>query len=523
MPRSAEAFMETSRGRWFLTEYAKRNRNADTRMVLDAVARIEQSLAAQKEEDLEREASLQREGLSAQQAAEAVAAAAAAQERLTEALAAIRSSVEAAQESAVEALDSLALEQRLAPVRKGARVLREIAWRLREIGNDGRICDLINSQVAVIEKGSEQISSEEARVALRAAFAALQGRLVEFGDDDPRAGCRGRSGGCALPAAPEMAPATVTAEALFGRGIAPRTLPRHCPAPPAMPRRGRAETRRKPRRPRKSPLAEETGSGDRRRQNAAAQDADAEDEAILDMIAMEMGAPDPIDDDEIAAAMAEPAHSRSPRRSNRRSCAKYPNRSSHRRRRRFNRRLATPAAARRRRPACGRNVARLEHSRQWHAEQAGQGGQRSAGADPAHEPGREDRVLLVSGLCAALEALASFHNAPAAFVASANTSLSGCFGPPPTSSWQDCLLQGEIAVKTRIIVNPMANKGNCGKRWPQIRAELEKHLGPLAADDIAMTREPNHATKLAREAVDAVTAAWSPSAATAPSAKCSTA
>ena len=36
--------------------------------------------------------------------------------------------------------------------------------------------------------------------------------------------------------------------------------------------------------------------------------ADAEDEAILDMIAMEMGAPDPIDDDEIATAMAEPAH-----------------------------------------------------------------------------------------------------------------------------------------------------------------------------------------------------------------------
>src|SRR5882762_5764016 len=82
-----EAFMETSRGRWFLTEYAKRNRNADTHMVLDAVARIEQSLAAQREETLEREASLQRdEGLSAQQAAEAVAAAAAAQERLTEAL-----------------------------------------------------------------------------------------------------------------------------------------------------------------------------------------------------------------------------------------------------------------------------------------------------------------------------------------------------------------------------------------------------------------------------------------------------
>src|SRR4030081_3852969 len=45
----SEAFMETSRGRWFLGEYAKRNRNADTRMVLDAVARIEESLAAQRQ------------------------------------------------------------------------------------------------------------------------------------------------------------------------------------------------------------------------------------------------------------------------------------------------------------------------------------------------------------------------------------------------------------------------------------------------------------------------------------------
>ena len=45
----SEAFMETSRGRWFLGEYAKRNRNSDTRMVLDAVSRIEETLAAQKQ------------------------------------------------------------------------------------------------------------------------------------------------------------------------------------------------------------------------------------------------------------------------------------------------------------------------------------------------------------------------------------------------------------------------------------------------------------------------------------------
>src|SRR4051794_35211932 len=120
----AEAFMETSRGRWFLTEYAKRNRNADTHMVLDAVARIEQSLAAQREETLEREASLQRdEGLSAQQAAEAVAAAAAAQERLTEALAAIRSSVEAAEESAVEGAPRVVMANPIGAARWGTRGL----------------------------------------------------------------------------------------------------------------------------------------------------------------------------------------------------------------------------------------------------------------------------------------------------------------------------------------------------------------------------------------------------------------
>jgi hypothetical protein len=300
----AEAFMETSRGRWFLTEYAKRNRNADTRMVLDAVARIEQNLDAQREETLEREASLQRlqqeEGLSAQQAAEAVVAAAAAQERLTEALAAIRNSVEAAEESAVEALDSLALDQRLAPVRKGARVLREIAWRLREIGNDGRICDLIDSQVTVIEKGTDQFSSEEARAGLRAAFAALQGRLVEFGDDDHSLGPAPETEAAApSPATPEMAAAAEMVETFLAQKAAE--------ALSASPAKSAEAVLTQPETPPAAeiPAAEQAAVQEAAVQNAAPQDADAHDEAVLDMIAMEMGAPDPISDDEIAEAVAE--------------------------------------------------------------------------------------------------------------------------------------------------------------------------------------------------------------------------
>src|ERR1700734_3416655 len=143
-----EAFMETSRGRWFLGEYAKRNRNADTKMVLDAVARIEGTLAAQKQPEPEPT----RDPL------------------LDQALASFRAALSEARHAATNAVGDLALEQNLAPVRKGARVIREIAWRLREIGADGRICDLIDSQVSAIEAGCGRISSSGASAGLRAAF-----------------------------------------------------------------------------------------------------------------------------------------------------------------------------------------------------------------------------------------------------------------------------------------------------------------------------------------------------------------
>lgn len=325
----SEAFMETSRGRWFLTEYAKRNRNADTRMVLDAVARIEQSLAAQKEETL----SAQREGLAAQQqsadaaaaksAAEAAAAAAeAADNRLKGALAAIRAAVETAEASATEALDGLALEQRQAAVRKGSRVLREIAWRLREIGNDSRICDLIDSQVAVIEKASEEVTTEEAKAALGAAFAVIGGRLAEFGSSAPAPAAE-----AAALDTPDMPPVAVAeavetiaaqeaeafassfaepAEAEVAKEIVEAEI-----AEAASTETARAETTLA------APLvdtetavaaAETLEVTDVTDTAVPDEAADAHDEAILDMIAMEMGAPDPIDDDEIAAAMAEPAH-----------------------------------------------------------------------------------------------------------------------------------------------------------------------------------------------------------------------
>ncbi|MBR1249338.1 hypothetical protein JQ609_20720 [Bradyrhizobium sp. AUGA SZCCT0169] len=299
----SEAFMETSRGRWFLGEYAKRNRNADTSMVLDAVARIEQSLAAQKEESLaiQREAAnAQREAANAQRAAaDAVADNSLAEAKLVEALIAIRGALEAAQTSAMGAIDGLALNEKLAPVRKGARVIREIAWRLREIGNDSRICDLIDSQVQVIEKGAEQISSDEAKAALEAAFASLAGRIAEFSDEEtPAPVAQDESPAVAEMIEESPASQTQAATSAFSTdAVAPAAEAVAAEVVIAEAVVSQADA-----------ALEEVETAETAGIELTAEAADAHDEAVLDMIAMEMGAPDPIDDDEFAEPEIEQAH-----------------------------------------------------------------------------------------------------------------------------------------------------------------------------------------------------------------------
>ncbi|MBR1237771.1 hypothetical protein JQ611_37760 [Bradyrhizobium sp. AUGA SZCCT0182] len=330
----SEAFMETSRGRWFLGEYAKRNRNADTSMVLDAVARIEQSLAAQKEESLaiQREAAnAQREAANAQRAAaDAVADNSLAEAKLVEALIAIRGALEAAQTSAMGAIDGLALDEKLAPVRKGARVIREIAWRLREIGNDSRICDLIDSQVQVIEKGAEQISSDEAKAALEAAFASLAGRIAEFSDEETPAPVAEAAVAERPVAEALVAEAYVAAPAPVAQDESPAVAEviEEAPASEAQAATSSVSTLAL------APAAEavvaevmvaeavvaeavvsqaeaaleEVETAETAGIELTAEAADAHDEAVLDMIAMEMGAPDPIDDDEFVEPEIEQAH-----------------------------------------------------------------------------------------------------------------------------------------------------------------------------------------------------------------------
>lgn len=290
------AFMETSRGRWFLGEYAKRNRNADTRMVLDAVARIEDSLSAQRQ----------------------AAAAAIRDEQLAQALAGLRGAIEAAQASAIAALDGISFEPNLAPVRKGVRVIREISWRLREIGNDGRICDIIDSQASAIEAGAAEVSMDDAKAVLDGAFAALARRLSEFDPDQAATPVAEPAAVAEAPVA-EPSAAVPSPQPLAESAASDATVAATPPAPPqeavatpsaeaAMPAstpsiEATAATTPEPNEAwlkAEAALAEAEAAELARVTEAA---ADAQDEAVLDLIAMEMGAPDPIDEEAIAEEM----------------------------------------------------------------------------------------------------------------------------------------------------------------------------------------------------------------------------
>jgi hypothetical protein len=272
-----EAFMETSRGRWFLGEYAKRNRNADTRLVLDAVVRIEQSIAAQKK--------------------------AAAEAELNEAVAAIRSAVTAAQAVANAGLDGLAFDERLAPIGKGVRIIREISWRWREIGTDGRICDILDSQVAAIENSAGQITVTEARAAIDHAFGAIEARLNELtrGADAPAQARRDDEDANVVPFPAPAEEATELETAAADEIAAAEPV---AEAPEAKVAERIMATAVEPVAEAAAPIADVVGAIEVVDEAAA----DAHDEAMLDLIAAEMSAPDPMENEFVVeeTAIAEP-------------------------------------------------------------------------------------------------------------------------------------------------------------------------------------------------------------------------
>ncbi len=163
---SAKPSWRPSRGRWFLKEYARRNRNADTAMVLEAVTRIETSLAAQKAQEALQQAPVT---------------------PLTDAMEAIRAIIDDAKATAAEAVTRSTGSEALAPSRKGVRIILEVAWRLREIGYDSRICDILEAQAKAIAANHDVLhdvlANPAAHDAVLSAFDLAMRRIGELADE----------------------------------------------------------------------------------------------------------------------------------------------------------------------------------------------------------------------------------------------------------------------------------------------------------------------------------------------------
>lgn len=174
-----EAFVETSRGRWFLNEYARRNRHADTRQVLDAVERIEATLARQQM----------------------------ARAALSDAMVGgIADAVAQAKARALAALHGApAPDAALAAIGEAVDRIGDVSWTLRECGADTRICDLLDASIAVIADARAHVPATTVDAdAFAAIFDELTARLDALARDEAPVAARAerREPGPAADAAP---------------------------------------------------------------------------------------------------------------------------------------------------------------------------------------------------------------------------------------------------------------------------------------------------------------------------------
>jgi hypothetical protein len=127
------AVMETERGRWFLREFGRRNRNADTQMLLEAITRLEKVVGgARVAHDVDRlRAQLHEMASAIAQTKTEIASIHAVEQEHSRLFA------------ASEALDAITrtTEQATSDILAAAEQIQESAWTLREDGANTNLCD----------------------------------------------------------------------------------------------------------------------------------------------------------------------------------------------------------------------------------------------------------------------------------------------------------------------------------------------------------------------------------------------
>ncbi|MCC5977011.1 MAG: hypothetical protein JJU21_03015 [Salinarimonas sp.] len=136
------AVMETERGRWFLKEYARRNRAADTQMLLGAIERLE-SMMVQSREAQEKD----RLRMDLLEMSRAIS-------RTKQEISTLRPQGPQPNDLAVasEALDAIVrtTERATSDILEAAEQIQEAAWTLREEGASEAMCDELDRRATDI-------------------------------------------------------------------------------------------------------------------------------------------------------------------------------------------------------------------------------------------------------------------------------------------------------------------------------------------------------------------------------------
>ncbi len=136
------AVMETSRGRWFLAEYARRNRNADTDAVLTTLDRIERTMRRDRAAP-----DIDRIRLDLADMAQAIS-------RTKEEIAQMKLDTEHGGRfaDASHELDAIVSQTETATneILRAAEHVQEVAWTLREAGTADELCDRLDNEATEI-------------------------------------------------------------------------------------------------------------------------------------------------------------------------------------------------------------------------------------------------------------------------------------------------------------------------------------------------------------------------------------
>ncbi len=138
------AVMETARGRWFLSEYARRNRNADTDTLLGAIDKLEKTLVKERAPGM----AVERLKMDLADIAHSI-------EKTKEEIAQIKHEDDVGTERFVRAsseLDAIVsqTESATGEILGAAEKIQEYAWTLREQGADEGHCDSLDEQATNI-------------------------------------------------------------------------------------------------------------------------------------------------------------------------------------------------------------------------------------------------------------------------------------------------------------------------------------------------------------------------------------